>query len=226
MFGPNSTVQRKPVGGVLSTNTVLRNTYLMLSLTLIFSALMAGLAVIQNAPPVSIWLSLLVIIGFPFLLQAAKNSALGIALTFGYTGFIGWSIGPILSLYLTEFSNGSQLIMMAAGSTGLIFLALSAIALNPNRNFSSWGSFLTIGLLVAFVASLINIFFIKMPVFQLVISVVFSLISGGLIMYQTNAIVHGGERNYLVATVTLYVSIVNIFLTILQLLGAFSGNRD
>lgn len=211
---------------ILATNKVLRNTYILLSLTLLFSAVTAGLAVMSNASFTNIWLALIVIIGFPFLLQATRNSIWGIVLTFAYTGFIGWYIGPLLNLYIKNFSNGSELIMMALGSTGLIFLVLSALSLNPNRNFSSWGRFLTVGIIIAFVASLVNIFFLKMPVLQMSISVIFALVSGGFIMYQTNAIVHGGERNYVVATVTLFVSLVNIFLTMLQLLSMFAGNRN
>ncbi len=211
---------------VIAANRVLRNTYILLSLTLLFSAFTSGLAIMSNAGFTNIWIALIVIIGFPFLLQMTRNSVWSIVLTFGYTGFIGWYIGPLLNFYIKNFSNGSELIMMALGSTGLIFLILSAISLNPNRNFSHWGRFLFVGILVAFIASLVNIFFIKMPALYMAISVIFALISGGLIMYQTNAIVQGGERNYVMATVTLYISLVNIFLTILQLLGMFAGNRN
>lgn len=211
---------------VIAANRVLRNTYILLSLTLLFSAVTSGLAIISNAGFTNIWIALIVMIGFPFLLQMTRNSGWSIVLTFAYTGFIGWYIGPLLNFYIKNFSNGSELIMMALGSTGLIFLILSAISLNPNRNFSHWGRFLFVGILVAFIASLVNIFFIKMPALYMAISVIFALISGGLIMYQTNAIVQGGERNYVMATVTLYISLINIFLTILQLLGMFAGNRN
>jgi modulator of FtsH protease len=146
-------------------------------------------------------------------------------LTFAYTGFIGWYLGPILNMYIHNFSNGGQLIMMALGSTGLIFLILSAIAMNPNRDFTSMGTFLMVGVIMAVIAMVVNLF-LHLPALQLAISVVFALISGGFIMYETNQIIRGGETNYLVATVTLYVSIINIFLTLLQLLGMFSGNRD
>ena len=210
---------------VLAMNRVLRNTYLMLALTLLFSAVTAGISVVENASFVNIWLALAVFIGFPFVLQAFKNSAFGIVLTFIYTGFVGWYIGPVLNLYIHNFSNGSELIMMALGSTGLIFLILSAIALNPNRDFSSWGTFLFVGVIMAVIAAVVNIF-IHLPALQLAISVIFALISGGYIMFETNQIVRGGETNYLVATVVLYVSIVNIFLTLLQILGMFGGNRN
>ena len=222
----SSVIERVSSSSLIATNSVLRNTYLLLSLTLLFSAAASGLAVMTNAPPMNLFLMLAVIIGFPFLLNATRNSVWGLVLTFAYTGFIGWMLGPILNFYIKTFSNGPQLVMMAAGSTGLIFLGLSALALNPNRNFATWGKFLTIGIIVAFVASLVNMFFLKMPALQIAVSVAFALISGGLIMYQTNMIVQGGERNYLTATVILYVSIINIFMTMLQLFGMFGGNRN
>ncbi len=207
-------------------NTVLKNTYFMLSLTLIFSAFTAWLAMATNASPVNIFIMLIIMIGFPFLLGRIQNSAWAIPATFLYTGFVGWTLGPILNMYIKEFSNGPSLIMLALGSTGLIFLVLSAIALNPKRDFTGIGSFLTVGVIIAIVASLINIFFLHLPAFQVALSVVFALISGGYILYTTNSIVHGGCNNYIIATVMLYVSLVNIFLTMLQLLSLFGGNRN
>ena len=212
--------------GVIANNKVLRNTYLLLSMTLIFSAITAGIAIATDAVFVNIWLALIVIIGFPFLLNAFRNSPIAILLTFAYTGFIGWYIGPVLNFYIKNFSNGPQLIMLALGSTGLIFLILSSIALKPTRNFSHWGRFLFIGIMVAFIAALVNIFLLHLPMLQLGISVIFALISGGYIMYMTNAIIHGGETNYVVATVVIFVSLINIFLTLLQLLAMFGGNRN
>ncbi len=217
---------RDVTGSTLATNKVLRNTYLLLSLTLLFSALTAGIAMAQNAGFVNIWLMLIVMIGFPFLLQATRNSPFALVLTFAYTGFIGWYLGPILNLYIQNFSNGSQLIMMALGGTGGIFLVLSALSMNPSKDYSQWGRFLTVGVIIALAACLANIFFFKLPILQLAISIVFAIISGGFIMYQTNMIVRGGEKNYITATVMLYVSLINIFLTLLQILGMFSGNRN
>jgi len=216
---------RDVTGNALVINKVLRNTYILLSLTLLFSALTAGIAMVQNAGFVNIWLALIVIIGFPFLLQATKNSPLGLVLTFAYTGFIGWYIGPLLNLYIQNFSNGSELIMMALGGTGLIFLVLSILSMNPSKDYSGWSRFLGVGVIIAFVLALLNMFFFKLPMLQLAISIAFSFISGGYIMYQTNMIVRGGETNYVVATVVLYVSLVNIFLTLLQILGMFGGRR-
>lgn len=221
----NQVYTRDVTGSTLATNKVLRNTYLLLSLTLLFSALTAWISIVQNAGFVNIWVMLIVMIGFPFLLQATRNSPIALPLTFAYTGFIGWYLGPILNLYIQNFSNGSELIMMALGATGGIFLVLSALSLNVSKDFSHWGRFLTVGIIIAFVASLINIFFLKLPMMQLAVSVVFAFISGGFIMWQTNAIVRGGETNYVTATVMLYVSLINIFLTLLQILGMFGGDR-
>jgi len=209
----------------VAANKVLRNTYLMLSMTLLFSAITAGISMSINAPLLSPIITLIVYFGLFFAVNATKNSPMGIVLTFALTGFLGFTIGPILNFYMTTFSNGSELIMMALGSTALIFFGLSAIALNPNRKFSKMGTFLGIGAIVALVAIVANLF-LQIPALALAISVIVALISGALIMYQTNAIVRGGETNYIMATVTIYISILNIFLTILQFLGMFAGNRN
>ncbi len=206
-------------------NRVLRNTYFMLSLTLLCSAIFAGISMRLNGAFFSPILFLVVILGFPFALQALKNSVWGIVLTFVYTAFMGWAIGPLLNMYIHNFSNGSQLIMMALGGTGLIFLGLSAIALNPNRNFFKLAPFIFVGAIVALVLMLIG-FFIQAPAFQIMVSMIFALLSGAIILFETNSIIHGGERNYLIATVNLYVSILNIFLTLLRVLAMFGGNRN
>ncbi|WP_440994072.1 Bax inhibitor-1/YccA family protein [Cysteiniphilum litorale] len=210
---------------VIQTNKVLRNTYLLLSLTLLFSALTAGWSMMMSAPVINPIITLIVYFALLFGVQATRNSPMGLVLTFALTGFLGWTLGPILNHYITTFSNGSELIMMALGATGAIFLGLSAIALNPKRDFSRLGSFLGIGALIALVAIVVNLF-LQMPALYLALSVIIAFISGGFILWQTNQIVRGGETNYIVATVTIYVSILNIFLTILQFLGMFSGNRN
>ncbi len=211
---------------MIATNKVLRNTYLLLSLTLIFSAITATIALITNAPPINLILFIVLAIGLPYAISATARSMVGLLLTFVYTGFLGWSIGPILNMYIHNFSNGAQLIGMALGMTGIIFLVLSAISLNPNRDFSHWGRFLGIGMLVIIVGVILNAFLFKLPALALAFSVVIALISGAYIMFQTNAIVRGGEKNYVIATVVLFASLYNIFLTILQLLALFAGNRN
>lgn len=224
-YQQNGRVLEARGSSVIQSNKVLRNTYLLLSLTLIFSSLTAGWSMMVAAPVINPILTLVIYFGLLFGVQATRNSPMGLVLTFALTGFLGWTLGPILNHYITSFSNGSELIMMALGTTGAIFLGLSAIALNPKRDFSRLGSFLGIGALIALVAIVVNLF-LQMPALYLALSVIIAFISGGFILWQTNQIVRGGETNYIVATVTIYVSILNIFLTILQFLGMFSGNRN
>ncbi|ASG68176.1 BAX inhibitor protein [Francisella halioticida] len=209
----------------LRANKVLRNTYLLLSMTLLFSAFTAFVAMHTGAAMMNPILMLVVYIGLLFGINATKNSPWGIVLTFALTGLLGYSLGPILNLYIQQFKNGAELIMMAFGTTGLIFLGLSAISMSPARNFNRVGSFCAIGAIVAIVALVLNIF-LQIPALGFVISLVFAFISGGFILWQTNAIVRGEETNYILATVNLYVSLFNIFITLLQIFGAVAGDRD
>lgn len=209
---------------ILATNKVLRNTYLLLSMTFIFSAFMAFLSFKMQAPPVNILIFMVGTYGLMFLTHALKNSPWGIVSVFAFTGFMGFSIGPILNAYIQAFSNGPQLIATAFGGTGLIFLALSGYALSTRKDFSYLGGFLFVAVMVAFLAMIAGIIF-QLPAIQLLVSAVFILISSGLILLQTSAIIHGGERNYILATVSLFVSIYNLFISLLNILGAFS-NRD
>jgi modulator of FtsH protease len=210
---------------VLASNKVLRNTYILLSMTLILSAVVAGIATITNAAPPNFIIVLVGYIGLPILIQRMRNSHWALVITFGFTAFVGWTLGPILNYYIHNFTNGPQLIMIALGSTGIIFLTLSAVAMNTKRDFTSWGHFLVIGTFVAIIAMFASIF-LHIPTLQLALAGMFALISGGFILYQTNMIVRGGETNYISATIILYISILRIFLTLLQLLGAFGGNRN
>ena len=209
---------------VLRANKVLRNTYWLLSMTLLFSAFTAFIAMSTGATIMNPLLMLVVYIGLLFSINATKNSPWGIVLTFALTGLLGYSLGPILNMYLIMFKNGAELIMMAFGTTGLIFLGLSVVAMSPTRNFNRVGSFCAIGAIVALVALVINIF-LQLPALALVISLVFAFISGGFILWQTNAIVRGEETNYILATVNIYVSLFNIFVTLLQIFGAI-GDRE
>jgi modulator of FtsH protease len=160
--------------------------------------------------------------GLLFLTSKFQNSSLGLVFVFALTGFMGYTLGPIISSYLTMFSNGSELVMMAMGGTGVIFLGLSGYALTTRKDFSFMGASLMIGILVAFLAGLAAIFF-NMPALSLGVSVMFILLMSGLILYETSNIIHGGETNYIMATVTLFVSIFNLFTSLLHLLGAFAG---
>jgi modulator of FtsH protease len=207
---------------VLATNKVLRNTYTLLSMTLLFSALCAGIAVMTNMPPLGMIVTLVGYFGLLFLTTRFRNSGLGLLFVFALTGFMGLTLGPIVNMYLS-LPNGDQIIMTAMGGTGVIFLGLSGYALTTRKDFSFIGGFLMVGILVAFLAGIASMF-LSMPGLSLAVSAMFVLLMSGLILYQTSQIIHGGETNYIMATVTLYVSIYNLFVSLLQLLGAFGGD--
>lgn len=211
-------------GSVLATNKLIRNTYTLLAMTLLFSAATAGASIALNLPPLGLVVTLVGYFGLLFLTHRLQNSAWGLAAIFGLTGFMGLTLGPIINLYL-GLPNGGQIVMTAMGGTGAIFLGLSAYALTTRKNFSFMGGFLMVGILVAFLIGLAAVFF-QMPMVSLAVSAMFVLLMSGFILYQTSMLIHGGETNYIVATVSLYVSIYNLFLSLLQLLAAFSGNRN
>jgi modulator of FtsH protease len=212
----------RPVPSELTTNKVLRNTYTLLSMTLLFSALMAGVAIATNAPPLHWLFTIAGYFGLLFLTSSLRNSAWGIAAVFALTGFMGYTLGPIINLYL-GLPNGPQVVMTALAGTGIIFLSLSGYALVTRKDFSFIGAFLMVGILVAFLAGIGAMVF-SLPGLSLAVSAMFVLLMSGLILYQTSEIIHGGETNYIMATVTLYVSLYNLFLSLLQLLMAFSGD--
>lgn len=212
----------RPEVGILATNKVLKNTYLLLSMTLLFSAMTAGLAMYFNLPHPGVVLTLVGYFGLLFLTTKFSNSAVGLIWVFALTGFMGLTLGPVLNMYLKGFSNGHELIMMALGGTGITFLGLSGYALTTRKDFSYMGGFLLVGVLVAFLAGLGAIFF-SIPALSLAVSAMFVLLMSGMILFQTSAIIHGGETNYILATVSLYVSIYNLFLSLLQILGVFGG---
>ena len=207
---------------VLESNKVLRNTYGLLSMTLIFSGLCAGIAVKMNVPPLGLLITMVGYFGLLFLTTKFSNSAMGLVCVFALTGFMGVTLGPILSMYLS-IPNGHNIVMTAMGGTGVIFLGLSGYVLTTRKDFSFLGGFLMVGILVAFLAGLAA-YFLNMPGLSLAVSAMFILLMSGLILYQTSAIIHGGETNYILATVTLFVSIYNLFLSLLQLLGVFGGD--
>ena len=209
---------------VLATNKVLRNTYLLLGTAFLFSALTAYLSLASNARPLNPLLFIIGAYGLIMLTNVLKNSAWGLLSVFAFTGFMGYSLGPILNHYIATFSNGPQLIGTALGGTGLIFFALSGYALTTRKDFSYLSGFLFAGVMVALLAMVASIFF-QVPALYLGISAVFVLLSSGLILFQTSEIIHGGETNYISATVSLFVSIYNLFISLLNLLSAVSG-RD
>ena len=208
---------------ILATNKVLRNTYSLLAMTLLFSAATAGLAMVMDLPPFNPFVTLIGYFGLLFATSRFANSGLGLLFVFLLTGFMGLTLGPILNLYLAT-ANGSQLVMTALGGTGVIFLALSGYVLTSRKDFSFMGGFLMVGILVAFLGGIAAMIF-SMPILSLAVSGMFVLLMSGLILYQTSEIIHGGETNYIMATVTLYVSIYNLFLSLLHLLTAFGGDE-
>ena len=206
----------------LSTNKVIRSTYMLLSMTLLFSALVAGISMSLNLPHPGLILTLVGYFGLLYLTSKFRNSAAGLASVFALTGFMGYTLGPMLSSYLS-LPNGGQIVMNAMATTGAMFIGLSAYALKTRKDFSFMGGFLMVGILVAFVAGL-GAFFFEMPDLSLAVSAMFVLLMAGLILYETSNIISGGETNYIMATVTLYVSIFNLFTSLLHLLGAMSGD--
>jgi len=216
----NTVTRAQP--SVLATNKVIRNTYILLSMTLVFSALTAATSMVLKLPHPGMLITFAGYFGLLFLTTRFRDSGLGLLFVFALTGFMGYTLGPILNAYLS-LPNGNQLVMTALGATGVIFLSLSGYALTSRKDFSFMGAFLMVGILVAFLAGIAAMFF-TMPGLSLAVSAMFVLLMSGLILYQTSQIIHGGETNYIMATVTLYVSIYNLFLSLLQLLGAFSGD--
>lgn len=204
-------------------NRTLRNTYMLLSMTLLFSGVMAGIAMAYNWPHPGIMITLVGYFGLLFLTQKLRNSGWGILSVFALTGFMGATLGPILNMYLYRYANGSEIIMMALGGAGVIFLAMSGIALTTKKDFSFMGKFLQVGILVAFVAMLGNLFFNFQPL-ALALSSMFLFLASGLILWQTQQIVRGGETNYIMATVTLFVMAFNVFTSLLHLLGFGLGS--
>ena len=200
----------------LEVGKVLRNTYLLLGATIAFSALMALLSMALGVPYMGLWM-LLPYIGLLFMIERTKNSASGIAWVFALTGFMGITLGPILSAVLAL--KGPEPILMALGTTALTFFAASAYILKTRKNLSSWISFLSVGILVAFISQLVNYFFLQMPALTSAMSCIFAIVSTGFIMWQTSQIIHGGERNYISATVTLFVMLYNLFSVFLTFFG-------
>lgn len=225
MKQPNSQVFTSTAReSVLAEHSVLRNTYLLLSLTLLFSAVMAWVAIAVQAPPMGIILSLVGMFGLLFLTTYLRNSVWGLVSVLAFTGFIGYMLGPIVGMFMTNYQNGGFLVLSALGTTGLTFLGLSMYALMSRKTFSALGGFLTMGLLVVIVGSIVNIF-LKMPGVYLAISVATSFIASGLILFDTARILHGGERNYIMATIALYLDIYMLFINLLQLFAMFSGRE-
>ena len=206
----------------ISANRVLRNTYMLLSMTLAFSALVAGVSVALKLPHPGIIITLIGYFGLLFLTMKLRSSVWGLASVFALTGFMGYTLGPIIGHYL-NMPNGAQTVMTAMGGTAVIFLGLSMYAITTRKDFSFMGGFLMVGMLVAFAASLAGIF-LQIPALSLAISAAMVLLMSGFILFETSNIIHGGETNYVMATVSLFVSIFNLFTSLLHLLGITSND--
>lgn len=202
---------------------VLRNTYALLSLTLLFSGAVAAAAVAFQLPAPGMILTLIGYFGLLFAIHKTQNSAASVPLVFALTGFMGYTLGPLLTAIL-NMPNGSSIVAMALGTTGATFLVLSAYVLATKKDFSFMGGFLFAGMIIALLASLANLFF-QMPALSMAVSGVVALLSVGLILFETSRIVSGGERNYVMATVGLFVSLFNLFTSLLSLFG-FAGSSD
>ncbi len=209
-------------GGAVSTNKVLKNTYMLLGMTLAFSAVTASVAMAAGLSPMTGFVLMLVGFGLLFVVNRMADSAKGLPAIFAFTGVMGAALGPTLNYYVA-LPGGPGLIMQALGGTALVFFSLSAYALTSRKDFSYMGGFLLTGLIVAIVASIANIF-LGIPALSLTISAAIIMIMSGLILFDTSRIINGGETNYIRATVSLYLNIYNLFINILHLLGAFGGD--
>lgn len=206
----------------LSINKVLRNTYMLLAMTLTFSAVTASIAMaLDFSSMVGLGLAILALV-LVFVVMKTADSAAGIFWVFAFTGVMGASIGPMLNRY-AGMANGPEIIMQAFGATALIFFSLSAYTLTSKKDFSFMGNFLFVGLILAVVAGLANIFF-QIPALHLAINAVVVLIMSGFILFDTSRIINGGETNYIRATVSLYLNIFNLFTSLLQLLGFMNSD--
>lgn len=218
----------RAAGGVIESNKVLRNTYMLLAMTLLFSAVMAGVSMAIGAPyGASLITSIAALVLLWFVVPRTANSSMGIVVVFAVTGLLGFGLGPVINHYLS-FANGPQIVMLALGITGSAFFGLSGYALVSRRDFSFMRSFLFVGVMVAFIAGIVSLVAAMlgypMPVLALVVSAMFAVLMCGMILWQTSEIVNGGETNYILATVGLYVSIYNLFTSLLHLLGFAMGD--
>ena len=206
-----------------TTAKVLKNTYALLSLTLLFSAGVAAASMAFALPAPGIMLTLAGYFGLLYAVHKQKNSVWALPAVFGLTGFMGYTLGPMLAK-VVALPGGAQVVVLALAATGVTFMALSAYVLATKKNFNAIGGFLFVGMMIAILACLTAIFF-QMPALGLAVSAMVALLSAGLILYETSRIVNGGETNYVMATVGLYVSVFNLFTSLLSLFG-FGGNNE
>lgn len=222
-MGARDSVIVRERGSVFATNKLIRNTYMLLSMTLAFSAITASVAMMTGAKPVHSIIMLAVFIGFPFIINSMRNSIWSLPLTFVFTGIMGYILGPIVGMYL-KLPNGSEIVMMSMGLTAATFVGLSGYALATRKDFSFLGGFLFVGLIVALVAILAN-FFLQIPALSLTISAAMVLLISAAILFDTSRMVHGGEEeNYVMMTVSMYANIYVLFANLLSLTGFLSDD--
>ncbi|WON78253.1 FtsH protease modulator YccA [Serratia sp. UGAL515B_01] len=218
----NRTIVSSPSrDSLLSTHKVLRNTYFLLSLTLAFSALIATVSTMLSLPSPGLLLMLVGFYGLMFLTHKLANSPAGILAAFAFTGFMGYALGPILSSFIN--TGAGDLIMLALGGTAVVFFCCSAYVLTTRKDMSFLSGMLMAGFVVLLVAVIANLF-LQIPALHLAISALFILFSAGAILWETSNIIHGGETNYIRATVSLYVSLYNMFISLLSILGFARSN--
>ncbi|WP_257295442.1 Bax inhibitor-1/YccA family protein [Endozoicomonas sp. YOMI1] len=219
---PVMTAASTSLGAGVEINKVLRNTYMLLGMTLLFSAVTAGVAMALQISQMTALILSLVGFGLLFVVNKTADSGKGIVAVFAFTGVLGAALGPMLNHYL-GMANGPSLIMQALGGTAVVFFALSGYVLTTRKDFSFMGGFLMVGLIVAVVASIALIFF-NVPAASMALSALIVLLMSGFILFDTSRIIHGGETNYIRATVSLYLDIYNLFTSLLHLLGASSDD--
>lgn len=208
----------------LTVNQVLRKTYFLLSLTLLFSAFISLVTMMGFLPYAGPIVTIIGMFGLMFLAQGLSKSKWGLFAIFAFTGFMGYALAPLLGYYLHAYNNGGMLILTALGGTGTIFLALSMYTVINRKDFSYMGGFLFAAISAAFLASIASIF-LSIPILPILVSCAFVLVCSGLILFQTSQIIHGGEQNYIMATISLYVSLFNLFVSLLNILSFFGGSR-
>ncbi|WP_295960851.1 Bax inhibitor-1/YccA family protein [Rhodoferax sp.] len=206
-----------------AAHRVLRNTYALLSMTLLFSAAVATAGIVLQAPAPGLVVMLVGMFGLLFAVHKLKNSGWAIPAVFAFTGFMGYTLGPIVARSLA-MPGGAQVVMLALAATGATFLALSAWAVTSKRDFSFMAGFLFAGMVIAILAGLAAVF-MEIPALSLAVSAMVALLSAGLILMDTSRIVNGGETNYVMATVGLYLSIFNLFTSLLSLFGIGGSNE-
>lgn len=210
--------------GRLLQHKVLRNTYMLLSMTILFSALCAGTSLIYNLAVPGPFLSIIIMFALLMLTQATRNSAFGLVSIFLFTGFLGYSLGPMLNMFINHVANGPQLVFVSLFGTGSIFFTLSLYTLITKKDFSFLGGILFAGLIALMICSLVASFF-HLPMFQIAVSAFGILIASALILFDTSRIIHDGEQNYIMATIQLYLDFYMLFVNLLSFLG-MTNNRD